>query len=143
MSAAGSTQTAESYKPKARPQSILAQEFSAALDDLFKLNGLGELEESVVQKKDKVQTQRYQLEDLDAKLRETSERLRRLETKHRRHQSQMQIRTHQMHQQRSCPVSSSSEDPADNDVEDDSSGDSDTQTAPTRPRPQQGERVPR
>ncbi|KEF55230.1 uncharacterized protein A1O9_08884, partial [Exophiala aquamarina CBS 119918] len=100
--------------------SVLAQEFSAALDDLFKLNGIGELEESVVQKKDIVQTQRYQLEDLDAKLRETSERLRRLETKHHRQQSLML----DQHQQRS-PISSQY--PADNEGEDDSSGDSDAQ----------------
>ncbi|KIX05552.1 uncharacterized protein Z518_06424 [Rhinocladiella mackenziei CBS 650.93] len=104
------------WKFNARPQSTLARDFSAALDDLFKLNGIGALEESVVQKKDTVQSQRYQLEDLDAKLRETDEKLKRLEAKQRR-QSQMTG-------QHRHPVSSLFS--TDNDAED-SSGDSDAQ----------------
>jgi len=119
MSTANDINPDAGWKPNGRPQSILARDFSAALDDLFKLNGIGALEESVEQKKDTVQSQRYQLEDLDAKLRETDHKLKRLEAKHRR-QSQMIDAARQGRQ----PVSSLFA--ADNEAEY-SSGDSDAQ----------------
>jgi len=116
------------WKPNGRPQSIIARDFSAALDDLFKLNGLGALEKAVEEKKDTVQSQRYQLENLDAKLRDADERLRRLEARHRR-QSQM------MGPPRHGGQAVSSVLPVDNEAED-SSGDSDAQG---RSSPQGGE----
>jgi len=107
------------WKPNGRPQSIIARDFSAALDDLFKLNGLGALEKAVEEKKDTVQSQMFQLENLDAKLRDADERLRRLEARHRR-QSQMLGTPHHGRQ----AVSSGF--PLDNEAEE-SSGDSDAQ----------------
>ena len=86
----------------------------------------------LVHRQDNVQTQRFQLDDLDAKLRETSERLRRLETKHRRQQSQIMM----AQQQRSSVTSQYA---ADNEGEDDSSGDSDALGR----RSPQGDHVPR
>ncbi|KAL2421698.1 hypothetical protein ABEF95_001461 [Exophiala dermatitidis] len=124
MSAPNTTGTQDSdFQPNGRPQSTLARDFSAALDDLFKLNGIGALEESVEQKKDTLQTQKYQLDDLDARLRETDERLKRLEAKHHR---QLQASSTPPRQ----PVSSTL--PTDYDGED--SGDSDVhaQSSPAR-----------
>ncbi|KAL6247723.1 hypothetical protein RBB50_005071 [Rhinocladiella similis] len=89
------------WKSKNRPQSTLAQDFSATLDEMFRLNGVSALEDSVVQKKDTVQSQQYQLEDIEAKLREADQRLKQLETKHRRAQSEMKFGGRQNH-----PVSS-------------------------------------
>jgi len=122
MSPSNEMRSEAEYKASnARPQSILARDFSAALDDLFKLNGIGALEESVEQKKDEVQSQKYQLEDLDAKLRETDEKLKRLEANRHEHPRQMTGASRHGRQ----PVSSHS--PADDEDEDDSSGDSDAQ----------------
>ncbi|KIW58106.1 hypothetical protein PV05_02656 [Exophiala xenobiotica] len=103
------------FKSKGRPQSTLARDFSAALDEMFKLNGVGALEEAVVQKKDTVQSQQYQLEDLETKLREADERLKQLEAKHHRTQSEMKFVGRQRQ-----PVSSLF-----NADDEDSSGDSD------------------
>ncbi|KAK5453347.1 hypothetical protein LTS15_006532 [Exophiala xenobiotica] len=80
------------WKSKGRPQSTLARDFSAALDEMFKLNGVGALEESVVQKKDTVQSQQYQLEDLETKLREADARLKQLEAKHKHHRTQSEMK---------------------------------------------------
>jgi hypothetical protein len=140
----------------------IALNFSAALDDLFKLNGIGALEESVEQKygfphpllgrnpteghpsmsilsyaalgskwryadkpsvncrKGNVLSQRFELEDLETRLRETETKLKRLEANHRRHQS------HQIFTQRK-PVAASDFVPPGNEIEEDSSGDSDAQ----------------
>ncbi|EXJ77281.1 hypothetical protein A1O3_10439, partial [Capronia epimyces CBS 606.96] len=123
MSAPNDTNGDAGWKANGRPQSTLARDFSATLDDLFKLNGVGALEESVEQKKDTLQSQRYQLENLDAKLRETDEKLRTLESKHHRH---VEISS----TSRRRPVSSIF--PGENDA-DYSSGDSDAQkSSPAR-----------
>ncbi|KIV97216.1 hypothetical protein PV10_00992 [Exophiala mesophila] len=110
----------EEWKPNNRPQSVIALEFSAALDDLFKLNGVGALEESVEHKKDEVHFQQYELEDLDARLRETSERLRRLQATSPRSPRHPQI------QQQRQPVSAQYN-TGESTTDDDSSGDSDEQ----------------
>ncbi|EXJ69469.1 uncharacterized protein A1O5_07505 [Cladophialophora psammophila CBS 110553] len=102
------------WQPNGRPQSTIALDFSAALDDLFKLNGIGALEESVVQKQDTVLSQQYELETLETKLREADEKLKRLEAKHRRQQSQMITKRKPFNAE-------------DNETEEDSSGDSDEQ----------------
>ena len=76
---------------------------------MFKLNGLGALELSVEEKyarphhsnrlrltinrKDEVQVQKLQLDDLEAKLREATERLKSLEANHRRGKSQNVLST--------------------------------------------------
>jgi hypothetical protein len=122
----------------------IALDFSAALDDLFKLNGIGALEEAVEQKygrphfycdphvasfadeswpthrKDNVTFRRYELEDLETKLRETDARLKNLEARHRRQQSE------QVFSKRK-PMVSPVFKPAYQDPEEDSSGDSDAQ----------------
>jgi uncharacterized protein YdaU (DUF1376 family) len=91
-------------------------------------------------RKDTVQSQRYQLEDLDAKLREADARLQHLEANatqgHRRHQSHAVASTTtspHLYQSRK-PVASVPR--RDHDAEDDSSGDSDAQG---RSSPQQAE----
>jgi len=50
-----------------------------------------------------VQSQQYQLEDLDAKLREADQKLKRLEATHRRQQSQLMMNSPRLSQH---PVSS-------------------------------------
>ncbi|KAH0848938.1 hypothetical protein AYO21_08732 [Fonsecaea monophora] len=107
------------WQPNGRPQSTIALDFSATLDDLFKLNGIGALEEAVVQKQDTVLSQRYELETLETKLREADEKLKRLEAKHRRQQSTVITKRK--------PVSANAFGLADNETEEDSSGDSDGQ----------------
>ncbi|KIW40017.1 uncharacterized protein PV06_08573 [Exophiala oligosperma] len=97
------------WKSNNRPQSTLAQDFSATLDEMFRLNGVSALEDSLVQKKDTVQSQQYQLEDLEAKLREADQRLKQLETKHRRTQSEMKFGGRQRHPV-SCLVNADDED---------------------------------
>ncbi|OAP55289.1 hypothetical protein AYL99_10262 [Fonsecaea erecta] len=121
MSTSNETNPDAGWQPKGRPQSTIALDFSAALDDLFKLKGIGALEESVVQKQDTVLSQRYELETLETKLREADEKLKRLEAKHRRQQSQMITKRK--------PVSADTFSAAGNDTEEDSSGDSDGQQA--------------
>jgi hypothetical protein len=66
----------------------MALNFSSALDEMFKLNGLGALELSVEEKKSEVSHQKLQLSDLESRIRETTECLRRLEAKHRRYSTQ-------------------------------------------------------
>ncbi|KAF2199629.1 hypothetical protein GQ43DRAFT_111086 [Delitschia confertaspora ATCC 74209] len=66
-----------SWKPNGRPQSTLAQNFSAALDDLFQINGgLDALSKNVHRRKQTVTIQTSELEQLEARLRETEERLK-------------------------------------------------------------------
>ncbi len=91
-------------------------------------------------RRDTVQSQRYQLEDLDAKLREADAKLQHLEANatatasHRRHLSQaMGTTPHHQYQGRK-PVASGPG--RDQDTEEDSSGDSDAQG---RSSPQQEE----
>ncbi|ETN43485.1 uncharacterized protein HMPREF1541_02644 [Cyphellophora europaea CBS 101466] len=66
----------------------MARSFSAALDEMFKLEGVGALELSLEKKKDEVDSKKYQLDNLESQLRETEQRLKEMEAKHRR-RSQM------------------------------------------------------
>ncbi|KIW62647.1 hypothetical protein PV04_10804 [Phialophora macrospora] len=110
------------FQPNGRPQSTIALDFSAALDDLFKLNGIGALEESVEQKKETVNTRKYELEDLETKLREADNKLKHLKAKHQRQQSQQLFK-------RTSVASPTSPEP-----EEDSSGDSDQGRSPPQYR---------
>ncbi|KAF2834626.1 hypothetical protein M501DRAFT_1020606 [Patellaria atrata CBS 101060] len=65
------------WKPNGRPQSTIARNFSAALDDLFQLDGgLDSLSKNVHKKKQSVSIQKSELKDLEARLREAEERLK-------------------------------------------------------------------
>ncbi|KAJ9655334.1 hypothetical protein H2198_005789 [Neophaeococcomyces mojaviensis] len=76
------------WKPKARPTSIVALNFSAALDDIFNLGPSGELAMNVEQKKNEVKSHEQKLQELDNRIRQANEQLKRLESKHRRMQSE-------------------------------------------------------
>ncbi|CAL3973401.1 unnamed protein product [Diplocarpon coronariae] len=65
------------WKPSGRPTSTMAQSFSLALNDLFKIdNSLADLDAAVSEKKKAVSTQTSELEALEARLKETEERLK-------------------------------------------------------------------
>ncbi|KAF2281451.1 uncharacterized protein EI97DRAFT_367451 [Westerdykella ornata] len=65
------------WKPNGRPQSTIAQNFMAELDNLFKMDGdLDSLDRNVHKKKREVSMHTQQLEALQARLRETEERLK-------------------------------------------------------------------
>ncbi|KAF2460384.1 hypothetical protein BDY21DRAFT_377079 [Lineolata rhizophorae] len=65
------------WKPSGRPQSTMARNFSATLDEMFGMNNdLDELSRDVYQKKIDVVTRNQELEALEARLRETEERLK-------------------------------------------------------------------
>jgi len=65
------------WKPTGRPQSTMARSFSAALNDVFKIdNSLADLDAAVDQKKKAVSSQTSELEALEARLRATEERLK-------------------------------------------------------------------
>ncbi|KAF2090298.1 hypothetical protein K490DRAFT_54690 [Saccharata proteae CBS 121410] len=65
------------WKPKNRPQSTIAREFSAALDDIFNLSGkFDNVEKEVQSKQEAMTSQTAELEALEARLRATEERLR-------------------------------------------------------------------
>ncbi|KAI9665655.1 MAG: hypothetical protein M1821_003589 [Bathelium mastoideum] len=67
----------KNWSPSGRPQSTIAQSFSAQLDDIFDMSGnLDSLSENVEQKKRTVDTHNQELEALEARLRETEERLK-------------------------------------------------------------------
>ncbi|KAL9636871.1 MAG: hypothetical protein Q9164_002547 [Protoblastenia rupestris] len=67
----------EDWKSSGRPQSVVAQNFSASLHDVFGIdNSLGGLTQSVEQKKKAVDSQTKELEALEARLKETEERLK-------------------------------------------------------------------
>ncbi|KAF1999166.1 hypothetical protein P154DRAFT_554961 [Amniculicola lignicola CBS 123094] len=69
------------WKPSRRPQSTIAQNFMSELDDLFKMDsGLDLLDKNVHQKKQAVSTQTQELQALEARLRETEERLQQAKT---------------------------------------------------------------
>ncbi|KAF1962793.1 hypothetical protein CC80DRAFT_97700 [Byssothecium circinans] len=71
------------WKPNNRPQSTVARNFMNELDDLFRLDGapdLLDLDKNVHQKKQAVTTHSQELEALEAKLRETEERLKQAKT---------------------------------------------------------------
>lgn len=71
------------WRPNGRPVSTAALNFSAALDNIFNLGASGELAMTVEQKKNEVKSHEQQLEDLDARLRQADERLKRLESNHK------------------------------------------------------------
>ncbi|KAF2263200.1 hypothetical protein CC78DRAFT_604711 [Lojkania enalia] len=67
------------WKPTGRPQSTLARNFSDELEDLFKLDGgldLLDMDRNIHQKKQAVSSHAQELEALEARLRETEERLK-------------------------------------------------------------------
>lgn len=65
------------WKPNGRPQSTIARNFMSELDDLFKIDGgLDEVHATVHEKKQAVTSHTQQLEEIEARLRETEERLR-------------------------------------------------------------------
>jgi len=66
------------WKPNGRPQSTMARNFSASLNDAFAIhdNSLDGLLQSVEQKKQAVDSQNQELEALEARLRETEQRLK-------------------------------------------------------------------
>jgi len=67
----------QEWKPNGRPQSTMARSFSAALNDVFKIdNSLADLDAAVEQKKRAVSSQSQELEALEARLRATEDRLR-------------------------------------------------------------------
>ncbi|KAF2865392.1 hypothetical protein BDV95DRAFT_612776 [Massariosphaeria phaeospora] len=69
------------WKPNGRPQSTVARNFMSELDDLFRLDGgLDTLDKNVHQKKQAVSTHAQELEALEARLRETEERLNKAKT---------------------------------------------------------------
>ncbi|KAI9795444.1 MAG: hypothetical protein M1825_001462 [Sarcosagium campestre] len=70
----------DDWKPNNRPQSMIARSFSAALNDAFGIDydvgKVGDLSITVEQKKKAVSSQSQELEALEARLRETEERLK-------------------------------------------------------------------
>lgn len=65
------------WKSSNRPQSTVAQNFMSELDDLFRLDGgIDTLDKTVHQKKQIVSSHSQELEALEARLRETEERLK-------------------------------------------------------------------
>ncbi|KAJ6108660.1 hypothetical protein N7523_009983 [Penicillium sp. IBT 18751x] len=68
----------QEWKPKARPQSTMAQAFSTALDSAFSLDSdVNNLSLSIDQKKQHMIIQSRELEALQRRIRETEERLKR------------------------------------------------------------------
>jgi len=66
----------EEKKPKIRPQSLMAQNFSLALDSVFGLDGSFERSQAIQDKKFDVDKDNAELQELEARLRATEERLR-------------------------------------------------------------------
>ncbi|KAJ5173558.1 uncharacterized protein N7500_001489 [Penicillium coprophilum] len=64
------------WKPKARPQSTMAQAFSSALDSAFMLDSdVNDLSQTIDQKKQQVLIQNRELEELQKRIREAERRL--------------------------------------------------------------------
>ncbi|OJJ58958.1 hypothetical protein ASPSYDRAFT_89680 [Aspergillus sydowii CBS 593.65] len=67
----------QEWKPKARPQSTMAQAFSSALDSAFSLDSdVDNLSLTIDQKKHQMMIQNRELEELQARIREAEERLK-------------------------------------------------------------------
>ncbi|KAL4785174.1 hypothetical protein BJX76DRAFT_356347 [Aspergillus varians] len=67
----------QEWKPKGRPQSTMAQAFSSALDSAFSLDtDVDYLSQTIDQKKHQMMIQNRELEELQARIRETEERLK-------------------------------------------------------------------
>ncbi|EOD42848.1 Alpha/beta hydrolase fold-3 [Neofusicoccum parvum] len=65
------------WVPRQRPQSQIAKNFSAALDDIFNLSGkFDDVEKEVDQKQQALTSQNAELEALEARLRAAEERLK-------------------------------------------------------------------
>ncbi|EKV04063.1 Retrovirus capsid, N-terminal core [Penicillium digitatum] len=64
------------WKPKARPQSTMAQAFSSALDSAFMLDSdVDNLSQTIDQKKQQMLIQAWELEELQNRIREAERRL--------------------------------------------------------------------
>ncbi|CAP86799.1 Pc20g14700 [Penicillium rubens Wisconsin 54-1255] len=64
------------WKPKARPQSTMAQAFSSALDSAFMLDSdVNNLSQTIDQKKQQMLIQNRELEELQNRIREAERRL--------------------------------------------------------------------
>ncbi|KAL2872753.1 uncharacterized protein BJX67DRAFT_376545 [Aspergillus lucknowensis] len=67
----------QEWKPKARPQSTMAQAFSSALDSAFSLDSeVDYLSQTIDQKKFQMIIQNRELEELQARIRQAEERLK-------------------------------------------------------------------
>ncbi|KAB8210028.1 Uncharacterized protein conserved in bacteria DUF2317 [Aspergillus parasiticus SU-1] len=67
----------QGWKPNGRPQSTMAQAFSSTLDSLFALDSdVHHLEQTVDERKFQMIIQNRELEELQAKIRATEERLK-------------------------------------------------------------------
>ncbi|KAL4867727.1 hypothetical protein BDV12DRAFT_198005 [Aspergillus spectabilis] len=67
----------QEWKPKARPQSTMAQAFSTALDSAFSLDTeVDYLSQTIDQKKFQMIIQNRELEELQTRIREAEERLK-------------------------------------------------------------------
>ncbi|KAL2833030.1 hypothetical protein BDW59DRAFT_139064 [Aspergillus cavernicola] len=67
----------QEWKPKARPQSTMAQAFSTALDSAFSLDSnVDYLSQTIDQKKHQMIIQNRELEELQARIRAAEERLK-------------------------------------------------------------------
>ncbi|KAL4933461.1 uncharacterized protein BDV17DRAFT_110367 [Aspergillus undulatus] len=67
----------QEWKPKARPQSTMAQAFSSALDSAFSLDSnVDYLSQTIDQKKYQMMIQNRELEELQNRIREAEERLK-------------------------------------------------------------------
>ncbi|KAL4803574.1 hypothetical protein BDV18DRAFT_145059 [Aspergillus unguis] len=67
----------QEWKPKIRPQSTMAQDFSTALDSAFSLDSnVDFLSQTIDQKKQKMMIQNRELEELQARIRAAEERLK-------------------------------------------------------------------
>ncbi|PQE12469.1 CENP-Q a CENPA-CAD centromere complex subunit domain-containing protein [Rutstroemia sp. NJR-2017a BBW] len=65
------------WQPTGRPQSTMARSFALALDEMFKLdNNLEDLDAVVSEKKREISSQTSELEQLEARIRATEEKLK-------------------------------------------------------------------
>ncbi|KAJ5113112.1 hypothetical protein N7456_001646 [Penicillium angulare] len=75
------SETEQEWKPKARPQSTMAQAFSSALDSAFSLDSdVNQLSLNIDQKKQQMIIQSRELEALQERIREAEERLKKSPT---------------------------------------------------------------
>ncbi|KAI5369587.1 hypothetical protein Slin15195_G004620 [Septoria linicola] len=65
----------EEQPRRARPESTIAQSFAADLDSMFGLGEMDTLSRTIEEKKSTVSTGQLQLQELEARLRETEQRL--------------------------------------------------------------------
>ncbi|RHZ71962.1 hypothetical protein CDV55_108526 [Aspergillus turcosus] len=67
----------QEWKPKGRPQSTMAQDFSSTLDSVFALDSdVDNLSQTIDRKRFQMIIQTRELEELQAKIRETERRLK-------------------------------------------------------------------